>query len=142
MNLRFVRLAEREREPVSLSIDGRSVQALAGDTLLVALLTHGLRVRDSEFGDGPRAGFCLMGACQDCWVWSESGERLRACSTPVRAGLAVLTRPPAALWPMTPDLQARLDEEAVRPAAAPGRPKQGPPLPEGRSPYSANRVPR
>jgi len=114
MNSRFVRLAERERQPVSLSIDGRSVQALVGDTLLVALLTHGLRVRDSEFGDGARAGFCLMGACQDCWVWTQSGERLRACSTPVRDGLAVLTRPPAALWPMTPDLQARLDKEAVQ----------------------------
>ena len=114
MSCRFVRLAEREREPVSLSIDGRPVQALAGDTLLVALLTHGVRVRDSEFGDGTRAGFCLMGACQDCWVWSESGERLRACSTPVRAGLAVLTRPPVDLWPLTPDLRSRLEEEATR----------------------------
>jgi hypothetical protein len=111
---RFVRLAEREREPVAVTIDGRAAQALAGDTLLVALLTNGARVRDSEFGDGPRAGFCLMGACQDCWVWSESGERLRACSTPVRPGLAVLTRPPADLWPTTPDLQARLAPEGVR----------------------------
>lgn len=86
-----------------MHIDGRPVRALAGDTLLVALLTHGPRVRDSEFGDGSRAGFCLMGACQDCWVWTESGERLRACSTPVREGLAVLTHPPASLWPVTPE---------------------------------------
>lgn len=114
MTGRFVRLAEREREPVPLQIDGQPVQALAGDTLLVALLTHGLRVRDSEFGGGARAGFCLMGACQDCWVWTESGERLRACSTPVRAGMAVLTRPPADLWPMTPDLRERLAAEVER----------------------------
>jgi predicted molibdopterin-dependent oxidoreductase YjgC len=114
MSQRFVRLAEREREPVLIKIDGQPVQALAGDTLLVALLTHGLRVRDSEFGGGARAGFCLMGACQDCWVWTEAGERLRACSTPVRAGMAVLTRPLADLWPMTPDLKARLEEEAAR----------------------------
>ena len=113
MNGRFVRLAERDREPVALHIDGRPVQALDGDTLLVALLTNGVRVRDSEFGDGPRAGFCLMGACQDCWVWTESRERLRACSTPVRAGLAVLTRPPTDLWPMTPDLKTRLDQETI-----------------------------
>ena len=108
MNSRFVRLAERQRAPVAIRIDGQSVQALVGDTLLVALLTNVRRVRDSEFGDGPRAGFCLMGACQDCWVWTESGERLRACSTPVQAGMAVLTHPPAAAWPMTPDLHARL----------------------------------
>lgn len=111
MNSRFVRLAERDRAPVEIRIDGAPEQALAGDTLLVALLTHGRRVRDSEFGDGPRAGFCLMGACQDCWVWTESGERLRACSTPVQAGLAILTRPPASNWPETPDLRALLDEE-------------------------------
>ena len=116
MTPRFVRLAERDRAAVEIRIDGLPVQALAGDTLLVALLTNGARVRDSEFGDGPRAGFCLMGACQDCWVWTESGGRLRACSTPVQAGMAICTQPPAAFWPVTPDLQARLatDAEASR----------------------------
>ena len=101
---RFVRLAEQQRPAVAFSVDGQPATALAGDTLLVALLTHGTRLRDSEFGDGPRAGFCLMGACQDCWVWTAEGQRLRACSTPVAAGLAVLTRPPAHHWPRTPDL--------------------------------------
>jgi predicted molibdopterin-dependent oxidoreductase YjgC len=114
MEPRFVRLAEHDRAVVAIRIDGAQVMALDGDALLVALLTHGRRVRDSEFGDGARAGFCLMGACQDCWVWTESGERLRACSTPVREGLAVLTRPPASLWPVTPDLQALLAAEAER----------------------------
>jgi D-hydroxyproline dehydrogenase subunit gamma len=112
MESRFVRLAERDRAAVAICIDGAQVEALAGDSLLVALLTHGRRVRDSEFGDGARAGFCLMGACQDCWVWTESGERLRACSTPVQEGMAVLTRPPETLWPLTPDLQALLAAEA------------------------------
>ena len=63
---RFVRLAETARAPLSLLIDGAPASALEGDTLLVALLMHGRRVRTSEFGDGTRAGFCLMGACQDC----------------------------------------------------------------------------
>ena len=108
---RFIRLAETGRAPIGLRIDGAQAQALEGDTLLVALLTHGRRVRDSEFGDGARAGFCLMGACQDCWVWRESGERLRACSTVVEPGMAVLTRPPADHWPMTPDLRALLAAE-------------------------------
>ena len=106
---RFVRLAETERPALALQIDGQAAVALAGDTLLVALLSHGRRVRDSEFGDGARAGFCLMGACQDCWVWSEQGERLRACSTPVQPGMAILTQPPARLWPLTPDLRERLE---------------------------------
>lgn len=109
---RFVRLAETDRPSVALSIDGAPASALAGDTLLVALLQHGRRVRDSEFGDGTRAGFCLMGACQDCWVWTPSGVRLRACSTPVEAGMAVLTRPPAQHWPVSADLRDSLARHA------------------------------
>ena len=53
---RFVRLAETDRPAIALQIDGQPAAALAGDTLLVALLCHGRRVRDSEFGDGPSAG--------------------------------------------------------------------------------------
>ena len=111
---RFVRLAETARAAVHLSIDGAPVTALEGDTLLVALLTHGRRVRTSEFGDGSRAGFCLMGACQDCWVWDEAGHRLRACSTAVVDGMRVRTTPPASLWPVTPEVAARERGEVLR----------------------------
>jgi hypothetical protein len=98
---RFVRLAEMARAGVSFTIDGKSARALEGDTLLVALLCATGHVRSSEFGDGARAGFCLMGACQDCWVWTEQGERLRACTTTVQPGLRILTRPPEGSWPPT-----------------------------------------
>jgi len=94
MNPRFVRLAETARAPVRFRIDGREVEALAGDTLMVALLNHTRHLRYSEFGDGKRAGFCLMGACQDCWVWLEDGRRIRACSTYVEPGLSIRTT-----WP-------------------------------------------
>jgi hypothetical protein len=104
---RFVRLAETDRPALHLRIDGEPATALEGDTLLVALLAHGRRVRSSEFGDGTRAGFCLMGACQDCWVWDEAGHRLRACSTVVTEGMTVRTTPPASLWPVTPEVAAR-----------------------------------
>jgi len=93
------RVAERGRAAVGLEVDGVAVEALEGDTLLTALLTNGGRLRESEFGDGARAGFCLMGACQDCWVWTADGERLRACSTPVAAGMRIVTR--GAPWPAT-----------------------------------------
>lgn len=87
----FLRVAERARAEIALTIDGEPATALAGDTLLTALLTNGARLRDSEFGDGPRAGFCLMAACQDCWVMVDE-TRARACSTYVTAGMAVRTR--------------------------------------------------
>ena len=87
----FVRLAETARPPVTITVDGAPVSALVGDTLLTAILVVGRRLRISEFGDGPRAGFCLMAACQDCWVSLAGGRRVRACTTPVAEGLAVIT---------------------------------------------------
>ncbi|ALK33821.1 hypothetical protein Bpla01_30330 [Burkholderia plantarii] len=88
----LVRVAETGRARVRFVLDGVAVEALAGDTLLTAILTRQRYLRDSEFGDGPRAGFCLIGACQDCWVRTEDGTRLRACSTPLREGMRVVTR--------------------------------------------------
>jgi predicted molibdopterin-dependent oxidoreductase YjgC len=96
---RFVRLGETGRPVLRLQIDGTPASALAGDTVLVALLMNGRRVRDSEFGDGTRAGFCMMGACQDCWVWTADGGRLRACTTTVADGMSIVTRAPGASWP-------------------------------------------
>lgn len=87
----FHRVGETARPALTIHVDGAPLQALEGDTLLVAMLTAGARLRQSEFGAGPRAGFCLMGACQDCWVWTEEGERLRACSTPAAPGLRLVT---------------------------------------------------
>jgi len=87
----FRRLAESDRPRIRLVIDGRACEALAGDTLLTALLTNGRRLRSSEFGDGPRAGFCLMGACQDCWMTTETGERLRACGTFIAEGMRLVS---------------------------------------------------
>lgn len=99
MSQRFVRLAEKDRARVRIVIDGQMVAALAGDTLMVALLSHVRHLRESEFGDGKRAGFCLMGACQDCWVWTADGHRLRACTTVVQEGMHIVTHQPEATWP-------------------------------------------
>ena len=96
---RFLRLAETARPAVRLAANGETITALEGDTLLVALLGSFGELRHSEFGDGTRSGFCLMGACQDCWVWTENGERLRACTTVVQEGLRVSTLPLEATWP-------------------------------------------
>lgn len=95
---RIVRLAERDRAEVQFVLDGQMRSALAGDTVLTAMLASGHALRRSEFGAEPRAGFCLMGACQDCWIWQEEGPRLRACSTPVTEGMRLCTTAPES-WP-------------------------------------------
>lgn len=87
----FKRLAETGRPVVGFTLDGQPRTALAGDTVLTAMLTVSGRLRASEFSGEPRAGFCLMGACQDCWVMTESGERLRACGTFIEEGMRLLS---------------------------------------------------
>jgi D-hydroxyproline dehydrogenase subunit gamma len=98
MKPRFVRLAESNRPRVRIYIDGQPADALAGDTLMVAMLNNVRQLRESEFGDGKRSGFCLMGACQDCWVWTADGARLRACTTVVEEGMHVITKQPQPSW--------------------------------------------
>ena len=95
---RIVRLAERHRAQVHFFLDGEMRNALVGDTVLTAMLASGHALRKSEFGAEPRAGFCLMGACQDCWIWRDEGPRLRACTTLIAEGMRLRTTEPES-WP-------------------------------------------
>lgn len=90
------RVAESGRATVPFTLDGQPASALVGDTLLTAILTQCGQLRRNEFSNEPRAGFCMMGACQDCWVETASGERLRACSTLIEPGMALCTGGPSA----------------------------------------------
>lgn len=77
----FQRVGEQGRAVVRLEIDAVPVTALEGDTPLVAILTNGARLRESEFGDGPRAcpacsahsASAGTGSC-----WAPASERARS----------------------------------------------------------------
>ena len=86
----FHRLGDRQGKTIHFTIDGLPAEAIAGDWLITAILTHRSDLRRFEFADAARAGFCLMGGCQDCWVSLADGRRIRACSTMVEAGMAVI----------------------------------------------------
>lgn len=45
--------------------------------------------RRSRFDGGPRAPFCMMGACFDCLVIVDGKRDVRACLTPVAEGMVV-----------------------------------------------------
>jgi predicted molibdopterin-dependent oxidoreductase YjgC len=94
MTGRLLRAIVPDAPAVRMLIDGEAVTAYAGDSVLVAVLAVRGALRRHEFSDEMRAGFCLMGACQDCWVWLAEGSRVRACTTAVADGMQVLTRPP------------------------------------------------
>src|SRR5678815_1692190 len=94
MSGRLARAIEPGGARVHILVDGERVAAYAGESVLVAVLAARNALRRHEFGDEPRAGFCLMGACQDCWVWLADGARVRACTAPVVEGMQVLTQAP------------------------------------------------
>lgn len=86
------RLTRTDQPTITFTVDGVTCEGRRGDTLLTAILSFGERLRQSDFSGEPRAGFCQMGACQDCWITLDSGERLRACSTPLVEGMRVITQ--------------------------------------------------
>lgn len=86
---RWIRLDEAERGRVRFTIDEEPVEGRDGDTLLAALLTLRPDLGSLAPDRRPRAGFCLIGLCQDCWVRLEDGRRVRACTTALEPGMAV-----------------------------------------------------
>jgi aerobic-type carbon monoxide dehydrogenase small subunit (CoxS/CutS family) len=90
--MQFIRLKPRDGAPIPFVLDGRAAEARAGDTLMTAILLQAPALRRFEFADEARAGFCLMGACQDCFVTlDDDGTRVRACTTLVAPGMRVRT---------------------------------------------------
>jgi predicted molibdopterin-dependent oxidoreductase YjgC len=77
--------------PVAIEVDGALTEAYAGESLAAALLASGVRAfRRSQSGD-PRGPFCNMGVCFECVVTVDGEVGVRACATPVRAGMRVET---------------------------------------------------
>jgi aerobic-type carbon monoxide dehydrogenase small subunit (CoxS/CutS family) len=99
MNGRLVRAVVPEGPPLRVLVDGVEVTAYAGESVLVAILATHNALRRHEFSGEARAGFCLMGACQDCWVWLADGQRLRACTTIVAEGMQIVTSETPGLQP-------------------------------------------
>jgi len=92
-----MRLAAAGSEAIEITVDGQSYTARQGETVLTAIRMGGGHARNFEFASESRAGFCLMGACQDCWLWRNDGRRLRSCTSRVEAGMKLVTSAPEAV---------------------------------------------
>lgn len=90
----IVEVVARNSPQVNFTVDGRAVVARSGQSVLAAVLLSQNVLRHNEFSGEARAGFCMMGACQDCWMWLKGGGRIRACTTPVSEGMSVCTEVP------------------------------------------------
>jgi sarcosine oxidase subunit alpha len=88
----FKRLAEAGAA-VPLTVDGKPVRAVSGDTVAAALLAAGIdHCRTTPVTGAPRAPYCLMGVCFDCLVTIDGVGSRQACLVPVREGMKVETQ--------------------------------------------------
>jgi hypothetical protein len=74
----------------TFTFDGQPVVGRRGEPLAAALIAAGMRTFRTmpRFGD-PRGGYCMVGRCNDCLVMVNGVPGVRACVTPVSAGLEV-----------------------------------------------------
>ena len=78
-------------QAITIRVDGLPLPAHLGETLAGAMLASGRRAwRHTRHGQ-PRGLFCGIGLCFDCLVTVNGTPNVRACLTPVAAGMVVET---------------------------------------------------
>jgi sarcosine oxidase subunit alpha len=75
---------------VRIAIDGQTLDVPAGISVAAAIARLRQSVRRSVSGQ-MRAPFCGMGICFECRVRIDGVAQQRACMTPVRDGMQVVT---------------------------------------------------
>ncbi|WP_083740946.1 (2Fe-2S)-binding protein [Mycobacterium sp. MS1601] len=77
---------------VQLEIDGVVTHASSGQTIAALLISRGtVSWRVTPAGE-PRGAFCGIGVCHDCVVTVNGDAGVKACLTPVRDGMQILTQ--------------------------------------------------
>ncbi len=85
-------LRARGGKAVAVVVDGQAVEAYPGETVATVLLALGRQTfRHTDRLHSPRGLFCGMGVCFDCLVTIDGQPNVRACMTPVQAGMVVET---------------------------------------------------
>ena len=75
---------------VRFTLDGRALEARAGDSVATALLAAGVNVcRTTPVSESPRAPYCMMGVCFDCLVTIDGVGNRQACLVRVAEGMQV-----------------------------------------------------
>ena len=86
----FARLPESRAKTVSLTIEGKRVEARPGDTVAAATLAAGVEhCRTTPISGAPRAPYCMMGVCFECLVTVDGVGNRQGCLVAVREGMRV-----------------------------------------------------
>ncbi|EGX59012.1 hypothetical protein SZN_14728 [Streptomyces zinciresistens K42] len=77
----------------TVTLDGREIEALPGQTVAAALWSAGITSwRGTRGEDRPRGVFCGIGVCFDCLVTLNDRPNQRACLAPLHPGDAIRTQ--------------------------------------------------
>ncbi|MDA1189836.1 MAG: 2Fe-2S iron-sulfur cluster-binding protein, partial [Chloroflexi bacterium] len=95
-------------QPVAFTYNGNAVTAFKGDTVASALFASGITIFSRSFKyHRPRGLLCVSGRCANCLVAVDGVPNVRACTEPVREGMAVRSQN---AWPnVNFDLASILD---------------------------------
>ncbi|MFL5760747.1 MAG: (2Fe-2S)-binding protein [Thermomicrobiales bacterium] len=77
-------------QTVTLTVDGRVIEARESEPIATALLANGIRVfRTMPKTGEARGGYCMVGRCSDCLMEVDGELNVRACMTPVRDEMVI-----------------------------------------------------
>jgi predicted molibdopterin-dependent oxidoreductase YjgC len=86
----FRRLPDAPGATVTVTVDGRAIEACAGDTVAAAVLASGhAACRTTTVSGAERGPYCMMGVCFDCLVVVDGIGSRQGCLMPVREGMRI-----------------------------------------------------
>lgn len=86
----FRRLEPAAAPMVTLTVEGKTVTAAAGENLAAALLAAGFApFRTTPVSGAPRMPYCMMGVCYDCLAEIDGVPNRQTCLETVREGMVV-----------------------------------------------------
>lgn len=87
------RIPTKRGKPIYVTVDGHAAEAYAGETVATVLLANGnIIFQQDENAHAPCCLFCGMGVCFNCLVTINGLPNIRACVTPITAGMEIETR--------------------------------------------------
>lgn len=87
----FKRIAQQlPSEKVTLLVEGRVLNANAGESLAIALMGSGMKTfRTTPVTGEERGPFCMMGVCFECLVEVNGRQNVQSCMVEVSEGMQV-----------------------------------------------------
>jgi hydrogen cyanide synthase HcnA len=80
------------RADMTVHINGQSVDAAIGETVLSVIQSLGMRQIARNDHEQISGAYCGMGVCQCCLVKIDGRHKRRACQTVVRDGMQIETK--------------------------------------------------